>query len=373
VADPETPNRQVDRPLVLPLGRDVSGTAVVADLATMPHVLIAGTTGSGKSVCITSIVVSLIMNNHPDQVKLVMLDPKMVELTRFNGIPHLLGPVETDIDRIIGVLRWATREMDRRYKLLETQAARNIEAYNRQMARSKGEPLPYIALLIDEIGDLMLTRPDETERSITRLAQMARAVGMHLVVATQRPSVDIITGLIKANFPTRISFAVASGIDSRVILDTVGAETLMGRGDMLFLASDASGPVRLQGCFVSDTEIDAVVNYWKRWSAEKKALGEFAPIAVGPWEMGVTRRESHGQTEPLLEDAISLAVREGEISISMLQNKLGIDLRHATRLMDLIQDLGILGQTRPDGRSREVTLKPGTDQYRKLMERRRNG
>jgi DNA segregation ATPase FtsK/SpoIIIE-like protein len=374
VKDPDNAGQMIDRPLVVPLGRDVSGAAFSADLATMPHVLIAGTTGSGKSVCITALAVSLIMNNHPDRLRLVMLDPKMVELTRFNGIPHLLGPVETEIERIIGVLRWATREMDRRYKLLEGEAARNIGSYNQMVAKRKtGDPLPYIVIMIDEIGDLMLTRPEETERTITRLAQMARAVGMHLVVATQRPSVDIITGLIKANFPSRISFAVASGIDSRVILDAVGAETLMGRGDMLFQASDAAGPQRLQGCFVSDAEIDAIVGYWKDWRVEKRASGEWDTPSVGPWDMGLTRRESHGKDEPLLEDAISIAVREGQISIGALQKQLGVDLRHATKLIDLMQDLGILGQSKDGGRAREVTLKPGTDQYRKIMNRKLGG
>lgn len=368
--DSDSPTGYIDRPLVVPLGRDVSGSAFVADLATMPHVLIAGTTGSGKSVCITAVALSLIMNSHPDRVKLVMLDPKMVELTRFNGIPHLIGPVETEIDRIIGVLRWATREMERRYKLLETEAARNIDIYNRMMTKQRGEKLPYIVIMIDEIGDLMLTRPEETERSITRLAQMARAVGMHLVVATQRPSVDIITGLIKANFPSRVSFAVASGIDSRVILDAVGAETLMGRGDMLFQASDAAGPQRLQGCFVSDPEVDAVVNYWKKWQADKRSSGEWTNTSTeaGPWDMGITRRESHGKDEPLLEDAITIAVNQGVITPSALQKQLSIDFRHAAKLMDLMQDLGILGVTKlEDGR--EVTLKVNTDQYRKLMNR----
>ncbi len=370
--DPENPAQRTSHPIVVPLGRDVSGHPVIADLAAMPHTLIAGTTGSGKSVCITAIAVSLIMLNHPDRVKLIMLDPKMVELTRFNGIPHLMGPVETDLDRIIGVLRWATREMDRRYKLLEAESARNIETYNRTLGKRRlADQLPYLVILIDEIGDLMLSRPDETERAITRIAQMARAVGMHLVVATQRPSVDVITGLIKANIPSRVAFAVASGIDSRVILDSVGAESLMGRGDMLFQSSDMGSPVRVQGCFVSDAEIDSTVNYWKSWWAEKRASGEWDQPSVGPWEMGLTRRESHSQDEPLLEDAISVAARAGEVSTSMLQTKLGVDMRHATKLLDLMQDLGILGGTKPDGRTREVTLKPGTDQYKKFMERRR--
>ncbi len=212
--------RDREKPLVLPLGRDVSGASFVADLASMPHLLIAGTTGSGKSVALTEMATSLVMNNTPDRLKLVLLDPKMVELTRFNGLPHLLGSVEIEQERIIGVLRWAAREMDRRYKLLEVAATRNIDTYNRALGRRrKDDHLPYIVIIFDEIGDLMLSRPDETEKLLARLAQMARAVGIHLIVATQRPSVDVITGLIKANFPARISFAVASGIDSRVILD----------------------------------------------------------------------------------------------------------------------------------------------------------
>ncbi len=363
--DAET-GQSYEVPLAVPLGRDVSGSAFAVDLASMPHLLIAGTTGSGKSVCITAIAVSLILNNMPDRLKLVMLDPKMVELGRFNGLPHLLGPVETDMERIIGVLRWATREMDRRYKLLEAEAARNLDSYNKATAnRPDAERLPYIVILIDEIGDLMLSRPDEMERTLTRLAQMARAVGIHLVVATQRPSVDIITGLIKANFPARISFAVASGVDSRVILDTTGAETLMGRGDMLYLAPDASGPQRLQGCFVSDDEIDSIVNYWKDWQA--KHPDAKATAAEAPWEQAMTRRESLNESEPLLEDAIDLVVREGEASASLIQRRLGIGYPRAAQILDMLTELGVIGKAKDGGRSREVLMKPGMDSYKKLM------
>jgi len=360
--DPDT-GRDRDLPLTVPLGRDVAGEAVVVDLATMPHMLIAGTTGSGKSVCITAMIVALVMNNLPDRLKLVMLDPKMVELTRFNGLPHMLGPVETDIERIIGVLRWATREMDRRYKLLETAATRNIEAYNRSLGEArKAEQLPYMVIFVDEIGDLMLSRPEEMERTVTRLAQMARAVGIHLVIATQRPSTDIITGLIKANFPARISFAVTSGVDSRVILDNVGAETLVGRGDMLYLAPDAGAPRRVQGCFVADVEIDAIMEYWKQWAAGKPR--EAYEI---PWERAITRREALSDTDPMLEEAIDLVVQAGEASTSMIQKQLNIPYPRAAQLMDLLNELGILGAIRADGRTRDVTLKPGTDPYKKLM------
>jgi S-DNA-T family DNA segregation ATPase FtsK/SpoIIIE len=361
-------------PLYVPLGRDVSGAPLGADLGGMPHLLIAGTTGSGKSVCIAALATALILNNTPDKIKLIMLDPKMVELSRFNGLPHLLGPVETDQERIIGVLRWCTREMDRRYKLLEENAARNIDIFNSRLGRRRqDEYLPYIVILVDEIGDLMMTRPDETEKTITRLAQMARAVGMHLVVATQRPSVDVITGLIKANFPSRISFAVASGVDSRVILDTVGAETLLGRGDMLYLAADAAGPRRLQGCYVSDDEVRSVVQYWKDWADVEIKAGRLAPPAIAPWERGLTRREFLSDTDPMLEDAIELVIKEGEASASLIQRKLGLGYPRAARMIDLLEQLGVIGEPVAGGRNRKVLIKPGKDPFKEILEKRAKG
>lgn len=358
-------------PLTIPLGRDVAGNAIGVDLATMPHLLIAGTTGSGKSVAIAAIATALILNNAPDTVKMVMLDPKMVELSRFNGLPHLLGPVETDIERIIGVLRWCTREMDRRYKLLEENAARNIDIYNSRLGqRRKSEHLPYIVVMVDEVGDLMMNKPEETEKTITRLAQMARAVGIHLIVATQRPSVDVITGLIKANFPTRISFAVASGIDSRVILDAVGAETLLGRGDMLYLAQDAAGPRRVQGCFVGDDEVRAVVDYWKTWYQERRAEGRIERLGVAPWERGLTRREFLAETDPMLEDAIDLVIEEQEASASLIQRKLGLGYPRAARMIDLLEELGIIGESVAGGRSRKVLIEKGKDPFQEIIERK---
>ncbi len=360
-----------DRPLALPLGRDVAGDAFVTDLGSMPHLLIAGTTGSGKSIMLAAMTTALVMNNTPEQVRLVLLDPKMVELARFNGLPHLLGPVETELDRIIGVLRWATREMDRRYKLLEKEAARNIDAFNKSLGRRrKDEHLPYIVIIVDEIGDLMMQRPDETERALTRLAQMARAVGMHLMVATQRPSVDVITGLIKANFPARISFAVASGIDSRVILDLVGAETLMGRGDMLFLAPDAAGPRRIQGGYVSDEEVNAIVEHWRRWHEAEIEAERMEPITIGPWERGMTRREVLSETDPMLEDAIDLVIEEGEASASLIQRRLGLGYPRAARIIDLLFELGIVGPARPGGRTRDVLVRPGSDPFKKIVDKR---
>ncbi len=358
-------------PLLVPLGRDVAGKPIGVDIATMPHLLIAGTTGSGKSVAIAALAASLILNNPPDIVKLVMLDPKMVELSRFNGLPHLLGPVETDLERIIGVLRWCTREMDRRYKLLEENAARNIDIYNSRLGqRRKNEHLPYIVVMVDEVGDLMMNKPEETEKTITRLAQMARAVGIHLVVATQRPSVDVITGLIKANFPTRISFAVASGIDSRVILDAIGAETLLGRGDMLYLAQDAAGPRRVQGCFIGDSEVREIVNYWKKWYQERRADGRIERLGVAPWERGLTRREFLAETDPMLEDAIDLVIEEQEASASLIQRKLGLGYPRAARMMDLLEELGIIGEAVAGGRSRKVLIEKGKDPFQEIMDRK---
>jgi S-DNA-T family DNA segregation ATPase FtsK/SpoIIIE len=371
VLESEAFYRYRSRPLAIPLGRDTAGASFVADLATMPHLLIAGTTGSGKSIMLASMTTALVMNNTPDRVRLVLLDPKMVELSRFNGLPHLLGPVETELDRIVGVLRWATREMDRRYRLLEKEAARNIDVYNAALGRRRAdEHLPYIVIVIDEIGDLMMQRPDETERTLTRLAQMARAVGMHLVVATQRPSVDVITGLIKANFPARISFAVASGVDSRVILDTTGAESLMGRGDMLFLAPDAAAPQRIQGCYVSDEEVTAVVSYWKQWHAAQIEAGLMEPITIGPWERGMTRREVLSETDPMLEEAIALVIEEGEASASLIQRRLGLGYPRAARIIDLLHELGIVGAPKPGGRSRDVLVKPGTDPFERIVDKR---
>jgi DNA segregation ATPase FtsK/SpoIIIE-like protein len=359
-------------PLVVPLGRDVAGVPVVIDLAGMPHLLIAGTTGSGKSVCIAALATALIMNNTPDAVKLVMLDPKMVELSRFNGIPHLLGPVETDLERIIGVLRWCTREMDRRYKLLEENSARNIDTYNSRLGqRRKAEHLPYIVIFVDEVGDLMLSKPEETERALIRLAQMARAVGMHLVVATQRPSVDVITGLIKANFPSRISFAVASGIDSRVIIDTVGAETLLGRGDMLYVAPDAGAPQRLQGCFLSDEEVRSVVKYWVDWTKEKVDSGNWdMGNVVAPWERGLTRTEFLTETDPMLEDAIKLVVEEQEASASQIQRKMGLGYPRAARIIDLLEELGVIGEQVAGARTRQVLIEKGSDPMKAIIDKR---
>lgn len=358
-------------PLLIPLGRNVTGEPVSIDLAQMPHLLIAGATGSGKSVCMGAIATSLLMQCSPNGLQLVMLDPKMVELSRFDGIPHLLGPVEIKPERIIGVLRWCTREMDRRYKLLENGSARNIAMYNEaQLAKGhSAQTLPYMVILIDEIGDLMLRNPDETERSLTRLAQMARAVGMHMVVATQRPSVDVITGLIKANFPSRIAFSVASGADSRVIIDRVGAEHLLGGGDMLFLSGDAADPQRIQGCFVSEEDTRAVVEHWKEKQAALVNDSSASAIGTGPWEHDLMRRQFIADTDPMLEDVLKLAVQSGDVSASLIQRRLGLGYPRAARIMDLLEKLGVVGEEPGGGRSRKLLIPPGVDPVTFAFER----
>jgi S-DNA-T family DNA segregation ATPase FtsK/SpoIIIE len=368
-------------PLAIALGRDVSGAPVAADLGKMPHLLIAGTTGSGKSVCIASLVMSLIVNNTPDDLRLVLIDPKMVELVRFNGLPHLFGKVETDLDRITGVLRWVTREMDRRYKLFEAISARNLENYNTKTARkADAERLPRLVVMVDELADLMMRAPDETERTLVRLAQMARATGIHLVVATQRPSTDIVTGLIKANFPARISFAVTSLIDSRVILDTPGAESLLGRGDMLFLNPEAGSPVRLQGCFVGDREIDRVVGFWRAQAAEAaqdaeedasppddQAAAASAPMSAAPpaeaapWEAMLAREAVVEDKDQQIEQAIAVVKKYGNASASLLQRKMRIGYPRAARLMDELREMGIVGREQTGGKTREVFVRGDDD------------
>ncbi len=358
-------------PLLIPLGRNVTGEPVSLDLSQMPHLLIAGATGSGKSVCMAAIATALLMQYSPDHLRLVMLDPKMVELSRFDGIPHLLGPVETAPDRIIGVLAWCTEEMDRRYKLLEEQGARNIKMYNEtQLAGAgSGAPLPYMVIMIDEIGDLMLSRAEETERAITRLAQMARAVGMHLVIATQRPSVDVITGLIKANFPSRIAFSVASGGDSRVIIDRTGAEDLLGKGDMLFMSADAAAPQRIQCCFVSEEESRRVVAHWRQESAKLAEAGSLGASKTVPWESDLRRRQFIAETDPMLADALKLIMQSGEASASVIQRRLSLGYPRAARIMDLLEELGALGEETSGGRARKVIIPPGEDPLAYLQER----
>lgn len=340
--------RRLDSPLKIALGQDVSGRSVAATLDAMPHLLIAGATGSGKSVCLNAIITCLLFNNSVSRLRLLMIDPKTVELIHFNGLPHLAAPVVTDMDRVLPALRWVMAEMDRRYSLLSRVAARNIDDYNYDKLPPTQQPLPYIVVAIDELADLMMMAPDEVERIICRLAQMSRATGIHLVIATQRPSVDVVTGLIKANFPARISFAVTSQVDSRVVLDTAGAETLLGQGDMLYMAPDSSKLVRLQGCFVSDEEIERVVQFWTKavpFGAEIKA----------PWGEIEAASEDE-ERDDLLDEAIALLRQHERASTSLLQRRLRIGYPRAARLMDQLEDEGIVGPPESGGRWREVLI-----------------
>lgn len=314
--------------LVLALGKGAASEIVVGDLAKMPHLLIAGATGSGKTVCLDSIIASLLMKATPDELQFIMIDPKRVELIAFNGVPHLRNPVITESEKAVEILKWLIHEMENRFRrLAQVRGVQNIDAYNRSGKIEK--PMPYLILIVDELADLMMSASDEVEPRLCRLAQMGRAVGIHLVIATQRPSVDVVTGLIKANFPTRISFAVASQIDSRTILDTAGAERLLGRGDMLYHPQDAAKSRRLQGCFASPEEIERMVSFWSKQSQAR-------PIEACEYEEGTAQ-------DPLLEEAKRLARVHKQVSVSFLQRQLRIGSSRAIKLMRLIEEEGIGG------------------------------
>jgi len=330
--------------LAIALGKGAGGEAVAADLTRMPHLLIAGATGSGKTVCLNSTICCLLLHNSPDDVRFIMIDPKRVELVTFNGVPHLLAPVVVDSDKAIKALRWLNQEMDSRYRQFAKAGARNIEGYNKE--RAPGDGLPYLVLLIDELADLMMTASDEVEHSLCRLAQLARATGIHLVVATQRPSVDVVTGLIKANFPTRISFAVTSHVDSKTILDMVGAEKLLGRGDMLYMPTEASKPKRLQGSFVSDAEIERLVYFWGNQQQIKVSSVDFDEAAERPSGGQMT-----APLDPLLEEAKHLAQEYKHVSTSFLQRRLRIGYPRAARLMEELQQAGLAEETPPEQES----------------------
>jgi DNA segregation ATPase FtsK/SpoIIIE, S-DNA-T family len=352
-------------PLRFALGRDVSGVAIAADLADMPHLLIAGTTGSGKSVCVNSLISCFLLHNTPDDLRMIMVDPKRVELSGYDGIPHLLAPVVVDLERVVGVLQWVSREMDQRYHKFSEAGARHIIDYNQKTIKAGGLKLPYLVVIIDELADLMMLAPAETEKAITRLAQLARATGIHLIISTQRPSTNVVTGLIKANFPARIAFATASGVDSRVILDQPGAETLLGRGDMLFQSPDAAAPVRLQGVYVSDTEIDKLVQYWRFLGAQIRgpigggtsASGEpDARMPVIPLKQKEMWEDMQEETEfdPLWDEAVEIVRAEDRASISMLQRRLRIGYTRAARLIETMAAEGIVGPAKDGPQPRQV-------------------
>jgi S-DNA-T family DNA segregation ATPase FtsK/SpoIIIE len=352
--------KNYQRPLAFALGRDVAGHPMIASLENMPHLLIAGTTGSGKSVCVNAILTCMLLYNTPEDLRLVLVDPKRVELTGYNGVPHLLGPVVVEMERVIGALQWMTREMDKRYHTFAQAGSRNIIDYNAKMKLQGEKKLPFLVIVIDELADLMMIAPDETERTITRLAQLARATGIHMILATQRPSVDVVTGLIKANFPARVAFAVASNTDSRVILDQPGAERLLGRGDMLYQAPDAPAPVRLQGVFVSDSEIQKLVEYWRAQAGGASpyavagmpadAIPENAPLKQVPlWE-----EMQKVEGDPLFDEAVDIVRKEGRASVSMLQRRLRIGYTRASRLVDMMEDRKIVGPLEGGTQMRQV-------------------
>ncbi|HUG14416.1 MAG TPA: DNA translocase FtsK 4TM domain-containing protein [Thermomicrobiales bacterium] len=340
--------------LPLPLGRDVNGRYIVGDLTKMPHLLIAGATGSGKSICINSIIATFLLTKTPDDLRMLMIDPKMVELTGYEGIPHLKTPVVTDMDKVVSALRAVLREMERRYQVFSRLGVRNIDGYElRRSAEPTLEKMPYLIVIIDELSDLMMTTPDEVETLLVRLAQMARATGIHLLISTQRPSVDVLTGLIKANVPARIAFAVTSQIDSRVILDMPGAERLLGRGDMLYMPGDAAKPHRIQGSFIDDSDLQRIVKHWRMLSPSLQYEPEWAqlPSAGEGGDDG---------DDPLLEQALVIVRQQGTASASMLQRRLRIGYNRAARLIEQMEDDGIIGPA--DGaRGRQLIDPDGWD------------
>ncbi len=336
--------------LAVALGLDVSGKPVVTDIAKMPHVLIAGQTGSGKSVCINAFLASLLFRASPSEVKLILVDPKRVELTGYNGIPHLLSPVIVEPEKVISALRWVMAEMDRRYKLFAEAGARNIDGYNEM---SGFQALPYIVVVIDELADIMLFSPVEVEDAITRIAQMSRATGIHMVLATQRPSVDVITGLIKANVPSRIAFAVSSQVDSRVILDTQGAEKLLGRGDMLYLPPEQAKPMRIQGAFVNDREINALVSFIKNQGVATQYTEEVTSMAK-PGTVTVSGVE--GDIDDNFKKAVEVVCQYDRASASLLQRRLSIGYARAARIIDQLEASGVIAASDGSSKPREVLI-----------------
>lgn len=359
---------RAEKPLMIALGRTIDGRPNFANLAKMPHVLVAGATGSGKSVTIHSIITSLLYRNGPDDLRFIMVDPKRVELTLYNKIPHLLTPVITDAKKAILALKWATKEMDRRYNLLENESVRDIESYHKNVVGNKTssngedgpEPMPYIVVIIDELADIMQSYPRELEAAIVRLAQMSRAVGIHLLLSTQRPSVNVITGLIKANIPARIALAVSSQIDSRTIIDQAGAEKLLGAGDMLYLSGDAPQPSRLQCAFISEPEVKSVVKFIhtnnEADGADEIALTGTPSAGNNIFEASLEDEEDSG--DELYEDARTTVIEAGKASTSFLQRKLGVGYARAARLIDMLEERGVVGPGQ-GAKPRDILIKPG--------------
>ncbi|MCF7860046.1 DNA translocase FtsK [Patescibacteria group bacterium] len=348
--------------MMIALGKDVSGTSWIYDLTRMPHLLVAGATNSGKSVCLNTIIISLLYQNNPDDLRFIMIDPKRVELPAYNGIPHLLTPVITEVSKTINALKWCLNEMDRRYDVLNKSGKKNIQGYNEAKPEEK---LPYIIFIIDELADFMMTSGKEMEAAIIRLAQMSRAVGIHLILATQRPSVDVITGLIKANVPARIAFSVTSLVDSKTILDVSGAEKLLGQGDMLLTTAELSKPKRIQGAYVSDQEINDVISYIKEKSGEAEYLEGITDRQKVAGVAGVGLDGTHGDEDELMEEAQEVIIKAGKASTSLLQRRLSIGYGRAAKILDMLEDAGIISPSN-GSKPREVLVS------REQMENMRN-
>ena len=356
--------------LTFAVGKNISANSVIGDISKMPHMLIAGTTGSGKSVCINSLLISLLYKSSPEEVKLIMIDPKMIELGIYNGIPHLLIPVVTDPKKAAGALGWAVTEMMKRYRLFSEIGVRDMASYNTVvLKKGEGQPLPHIVIVIDELADLMFVAANEVEESVARIAQMARAAGMHLIIATQRPSADVITGIMKANIPSRIAFAVASQIESRIILDSTGAEKLIGRGDMLFSPLGANKPVRIQGCFVTTAEVESVVSFIKQYGKpdySEEVIEHIEAAAEGKIS-GESTSGAEIEEDELLPRAIDFVVDNGQASVSMLQRRLKLGYSRAARLVDQMEERGIVGPFE-GSKPRQVLIT--RDQWREIQLRR---
>jgi len=333
--------------LTIALGKDISGNSVVADLGDMPHLLIAGTTGSGKTVCVNSLIMSMIYNATPEELKFLMIDPKMVELAVYNSLPHLLCPVVTDAKKAKGALAWVVNEMEERYKMLAKLSVRNIDAFN---SKKSDDKLPYIVVIIDELADLMMVVQQDVENAITRIAQLSRAVGIHIILATQRPSVDVVTGVIKANFPARISFKVASKVDSRTVLDMNGADKLLGKGDMLFLEPGNAKPIRAQGTLLTDSEIEKVV------SMVREQRGPVYDELILEQQNKSVSGKGNFDKDEFFDEAVKMVLDTGQASVSMLQRRLRLGYTRAARLIDAMEEDGIVGPFR-GSKPREILIK----------------
>ena len=358
--------KNAESKLTFAIGKDTAGDIAIGDIAKMPHALIAGATGSGKSVCINSIITSILYKSKPSEVKLILVDPKMVELSGYNGIPHLLIPVVTDPKKAAGALNWAVQEMVNRYSLFASKGVKDIKGYNKIIEQEEaGIKLPQIVIIIDELADLMMVAPNDVEDAICRLAQMARAAGMHLIIATQRPSVDVITGIIKANVPSRVAFTVSSQVDSRTILDSAGAEKLLGKGDMLYFPVGEIKPLRMQGAFVTEKEVESIVEYIKKHTSSTYDENIIESIE----KSGKKGREEEGEdakeADPLLNDAIDLVVDLGRASASTIQRRFSVGYARAGRIIDQMELRGIISG--PDGsKPRQVLISKAEWQELKL-------